>query len=149
MNVLENILKQIDELKENYWCDSKERKDGAMDMSNIIKDIIKQHLQSGEDNNVLAGDWVPCSVRMPDKEYDTVLCVTDINHYFVGVYNKEYGFRTGDIDAEGNVIAWRPLPEPYKPDPESTDGKRQREREEFFSEYKEQSDQTITGKDEY
>lgn len=81
----------------------------------------------------ICGDgWIPCSERMPEKEYDTVLCVTDTNHYFVGVYNREFGFRTGDIDADGNVIAWHPLPEPYKLPVESADSKRMREREEFF-----------------
>lgn len=54
--------------------------------------------------------WIPVEERLPEKEYDTVLCVTDKNHYFVAVYNKEYGFRTGDIYAEGEVIAWMPLP---------------------------------------
>lgn len=58
--------------------------------------------------------WIPVEERLPEKEYDTVLCVTDRNHYFVGVYNQEYGFRTGDIDAEGEVSAWRPLPDPYQ-----------------------------------
>lgn len=53
MNVLENILKQIDELKQNYWCDSKERKDGAMDMSNIIKDIIRKHMNEKVTTNDL------------------------------------------------------------------------------------------------
>ena len=59
--------------------------------------------------------WISVEERLPEKEYDTVLCVTDKNHYFVAVYNKEYGFRTGDIYAEGEVIAWMPRPEPYRP----------------------------------
>lgn len=59
-------------------------------------------------------DWIPVEERLPEKEYDTVLCVTDQNYYFVGVYNQEYGFRTGDIETEGKVVAWRPLPEPYQ-----------------------------------
>ncbi len=54
--------------------------------------------------------WIPVEERLPEKEYDTVLCVTDKNHYFVAVHNKEYGFRTGDVYVEGKVIAWMPLP---------------------------------------
>lgn len=54
--------------------------------------------------------WIPVEERLPEMEYDTVLCVTDKNHYFVGVFTSEFGFRTGDIDAEGTVIAWHPLP---------------------------------------
>ena len=70
-----------------------------------LRDIIRKHMNDG---------WIPVEKRLPEKEYDTVLCVTDKNYYFVGVYNQEYGFRTGDIDAEGKVVAWRPLPESYQ-----------------------------------
>lgn len=59
------------------------------------------------------GEWIPCSERLPDEEYDTVLAVTNKNHYAVYVYTTEHGFRTADIDAEGEVVAWMPLPEPY------------------------------------
>ena len=55
--------------------------------------------------------WISVEKRLPEREYDTVLCKTDKNHYFVAVYNKEYGFRTGDICAEGEVTDWMPLPE--------------------------------------
>lgn len=54
--------------------------------------------------------WIPVEERLPEKEYDIVLWVTDKNHYFVAVHNKEYGFRTGDVYVEGKVIAWMPLP---------------------------------------
>ena len=55
--------------------------------------------------------WISVEKRLPEREYDTVLCKTDKNHYFVAVYNKEYGFRTGDICEEGEVTDWMPLPE--------------------------------------
>lgn len=67
------------------------------------------------DEQPTVGEWIPCSERFPEEDYDTVLAVTKKNHYSVYVYTKEYGFRTGDIDAEGDVIAWMPLPEPYHP----------------------------------
>lgn len=60
--------------------------------------------------------WVPVEEGLPKIQYDTVLCVTDKKHYFVGVFTTEFGFRTGDIDAEGTVVAWRPLPELYRPE---------------------------------
>ena len=58
--------------------------------------------------------WIPVSERLPEEEYDTVLAVTDRNHYCVAVYTTEHGFRTMDIDCAGNFVAWQPLPEPYK-----------------------------------
>lgn len=63
----------------------------------------------------LNNGWIPCSERLPEEEYDTVLTVTDRNHCCVAVYTTEHGFRTMDIDCEGDFIAWQPLPEPYKP----------------------------------
>lgn len=61
-------------------------------------------------------EWIPVSEKLPEEEYDTVLVVTDIKHYCVAVYTTEHGFRTGDIDAEGEIVAWMPLIE-YKPEP--------------------------------
>lgn len=63
-----------------------------------------------------ADRWIPVEERLPEKEYATVLCVTDKNYYFVGVYNRKKRFRTGDIFAEGEVIAWMPLKELYRPE---------------------------------
>ena len=62
----------------------------------------------------LNNGWIPCSERLPEKEYDTVLAVTDRKHCCVAVYTKEHGFRTMDIDCVGVFIAWQPLPEPYR-----------------------------------
>lgn len=59
------------------------------------------------------GEWIPVKERLPEEEYDTVLAVTNAKHYAVYVYTSEHGFRTMDIDAIGEVIAWMPLPAPY------------------------------------
>lgn len=67
------------------------------------------------------GGWIPCSERLPeitieDRYSEDVLTVLkwydgDIT-YSVGWYNKN---RVWDEDCENcKVIAWRPLPEPYR-----------------------------------
>ena len=62
--------------------------------------------------------WIPCSERLPEDgrclvtRYDFVTntCFLDILWYEKGVWwNRLY---TGDF----SVIAWMPLPEPYKED---------------------------------
>ena len=113
MQNLEKILEEIDETIERYgtnpYIDVK-----VTDLCyglNIAKDIIRRHMNDG---------WIPVEERLPEKEYYTALCLTDKNHYCVAVYNGEYGFRTGDIDVEGAIIAWRPLPEPYRSEPLET-----------------------------
>ena len=118
MQELEKVMEILDKLSffggqragRELWNDKpREVQDEDIESFNrdieYLRDIIRKHMNDG---------WIPVEKRLPEKEYDTVLCVTDQNYYFVGVYNQEYGFRTGDIEAEGKVVAWRPLPEPYK-----------------------------------
>lgn len=71
-----------------------------------LRDIVSNHMNDG---------WIPVEERLPEKEYDTVLCVTDKNYYLVCVYNKNVGFRISDFNIEGRIVAWRPLPDLYNP----------------------------------
>ena len=96
IDILESIMLNDSNLSKRY-------------MAAEIRDKVNK-IQTDNDG------WIPVEERLPDIEYDTVLCVTDMNHYFVGVYNQKYGFRTWDIEAVGKVIAWRPIPKPYKRD---------------------------------
>ena len=89
MQELEKILQEIEKAKNEYPCACFP---WYLTGLSEAEKIIRKHMNDG---------WIPVKERLPEKEYDTVLCVTDKNHYFVGVYNQEYGFRTGDIDAEG------------------------------------------------
>ena len=123
MQELEKILEEMRGIKDGnrkeklyakYPPNSKDQKvlnaysqgyeDGTDNFYNAVVDIIRKYMNDG---------WIPVEERLPEKEYSTVLCVTDKNHYFVGVYNRKKRFRTGDIYAEGEVIAWMPL-EPYR-----------------------------------
>lgn len=94
----------------------------------VAEKIIRKHMSN---------DWIPVKERRPEEEYCTVLCVTDKNYYCVAVYNEKYGFRTGDINVEGAIIAWRPLPDLYRPESletrkeleEDSKGERENERD--------------------
>lgn len=117
MQGLEKILEEIEQYVKVYQTPPLGMEvEGTVELLESCRDIIRKHM-SGKDTNVPANDgWISVEEGMPEKEYYTALCITDKNHYCVAVYNKEYGFRTGDIDVEGEVIAWRPLPEPYQPE---------------------------------
>ena len=113
MQELEKIMKEIEQVKREPWYrlnnyDVKHKLDGAI---NQIINILRKHMDDG---------WIPVENRLPEKEYYTALSVTDKNHYCVAVHNREYGFRTGDIDVEGEIIAWMPLPDPYRSEPLET-----------------------------
>lgn len=67
--------------------------------------------------------WIPCSERLPEnpgygEEYPLVIFCTDKRSY-VGFYEYYEGGRWWNYTADedyvvGGVIAWMPLPEPYK-----------------------------------
>lgn len=75
--------------------------------------------------------WIPCSERLPENE-DDVLCwyeyrIMQGDHEGemnrecgIGYYNKSFKRWCGGIyyKQDYKVIAWRPLPEPYKEDEE-------------------------------
>lgn len=73
--------------------------------------------------------WIPCSERLPEND-DDVLCwyeyrimqgthEGEMNQKFeIGYYNKYFKRWGGEVSSgrDCKVIAWRPLPEPYKED---------------------------------
>lgn len=75
--------------------------------------------------------WIPCSERLPEND-DDVLCwyeyrimqgthEGEMNQKFeIGYYNKYFKRWGGEVSCgrDCKVIAWRPLPKPYKEDEE-------------------------------
>lgn len=108
MQELEKILKEIDETIERYgenpYIDEKVT-DLCYGM-NIAKGIIRKHMAAG---------WIPVEERLPED--GTYLCTLDgelcgIKEPFTGMC----GIENGIWDEPDCVVAWRPLPEPYKPE---------------------------------
>lgn len=119
MNVLEKILEEIEE-KMMLVATSKEHYSQPQDGKFVeevitmrdVYDIIHSHMDELPDNN---DGWIPVSKKLPERDYETVLCVDADDYYFVAVYTKEDGFRTEDFGADyENIIAWQPLPELYR-----------------------------------
>lgn len=54
--------------------------------------------------------WIPCSERLPE-DGEPVLA-TDGNYVYLVEYDADLDASFGDMDG---IVAWRPLPEPYKP----------------------------------
>ena len=106
----------------------------AMD---IVKDIIIKHM-SGKDIDVLANDgWVPVDEQLPEDDMDVLVTYADIDdEQYVDITITTYGYaylggRKLDFKewrspfeyfrSNYKVIAWQPLPEPYRP--ERSEGK--------------------------
>lgn len=117
MNVLEKILEEIEhEAMTNKEIGRKQCEGMARAMT-----IIRSHMND-EDNN----GWIPVEERLPDslnKElYDINLVTLEDGEVCIGVYRddkKEWWTRKKEGETlyttKHNVIAWQPLPEPYKP----------------------------------
>ena len=62
--------------------------------------------------------WIPVSERIPDAS-DYCLCCDKSGYItigFVAEYSKQWCFDDDEVDID--VIAWMPLPEPYKEESE-------------------------------
>ena len=113
MQELEKILEEIDREKKNALLSLEHTtgyKAGQIDMVERIKDIIRKHINDG---------WIPVEERLPED--GTYLCtfkgeLCGIEEPFTGMC----GIENGVWDEPGYVTAWRPLPEPYRP--ERSDG---------------------------
>lgn len=107
----------FDKILERLESDEKHTFDGC-----INKRYAKQIVQEVEEEYNVG--WIPCSERLPEESFGCLVTVMDcepstqtdfenILPYFVG-YD---GHRWNDADGEEipfEVIAWQPLPEPYK-----------------------------------
>ena len=101
---------------------------------NWVKDIIRKHMNDG---------WIPVEDRLPEDTesgfYNAVSVTMSNGRVTHGCYrNADREWWVAREDGEfkytrsDEVIAWRPLPEPYRPKKESEGSRRLREREEFF-----------------
>ena len=122
MQELEKILEEIEQAKRESWYrlnnyDVKNKLDGAI---NRIVDIIRKHMND---------EWIPVEERLPTmKEYqknDGRFILYDGNRRCVGYFDvytgRFYSYRhitlyRAELYRDDKIIAWRPLPEPYRPE---------------------------------
>lgn len=72
---------------------------------------VMEHIE----NMDKVGEWIPCSERLPEEDVDVLLCVNDEydNAYFTVAYHHIV-WQTEFGGMYGEVVAWMPLPDPYK-----------------------------------
>ena len=87
------------------------------------------------ENMEKVGEWIPCSERLPEMhredmeaegEYYMIsnpVIVTDGQQIYIAEYEEDmdyrYGWHSFDGEDYDNIIAWMPLPKPYRPEEES------------------------------
>lgn len=97
-------------IKRGYWSPNKKQE--LVDRLAMYEDR-----EDAKDTNV-PGKWIPCSERLPELN---VLVLTQWGVYYSGeirieiLYLNELGRWNGALgEPNGKVIAWMPLPEPYR-----------------------------------
>lgn len=89
--------------------------------------------EDGKDINVFSkdnGGWIPCEERMPERTLDEkmndsykeyLVFIDSVDGWSIDIavhdlWNDKKWRETHDFCEIENVIAWRPLPEPYRPE---------------------------------
>lgn len=124
MQELEKILEEMQSVKEimlsptNRDCFGEPCKesDCCACVVNKCMEIVRKHMNDG---------WVPVEERLPEEKVNPVSIdfyeyqvtakfgnIKDVRHYKYG--NGHWWHGPGIVDEY--VIAWRPLPEPYRPE---------------------------------
>lgn len=110
MGTLEKILEEI-EAKKKGCLDAIKIEVDPMEITihreqykgmRKAENVIRKYLNDG---------WIPVEERMPEDGQE-VLCCDDTAVYLVE-YEADWDAPFGDMDS---IIAWRPLPEPYRPE---------------------------------
>ena len=119
MQELEKILEEIDQEKKNAALSIRHTtgyKAGQIRMAERIEEIIRKHMNDG---------WIPVDEQLPevDAGIEEIIEDDDCPEYIVTIrgasestvlkYSRD-GAWFDDNRNVYNVIAWRPLPEPYK-----------------------------------
>ena len=125
MQELEKILEEIDEKIERYKIERYKENANmeAVDICygmNVAKKIIRKHMNDG---------WIPVEDRLPTmEEYqkdDGRFILDDGNRRCAGYFNvytgRFYSYQhitqyMAELHENNWVIAWQPLPEPYRPE---------------------------------
>ena len=125
MQELEKILEEIDQEKKNAALSIRHTtgyKAGQIRMAERIEEIIRKHMNDG---------WIPVEDKLPKrtldekinnlyKKYLAFIDSVDGWDIDMAVYDfwNDKKWRTAHDGYEEieNVVAWRPLPEPYRPE---------------------------------
>lgn len=131
MNVLDKILEEIEDVRKIMKstvatkCFGKEceNDDCTVCVCERVIEIIRSHMDEVNDTNV-PSNWIPCSERLPsEEEFIKAYCRNSYAAEFIVMIKgatlpTTLYFKNGSwTDMKGNyynVVAWQPLPEPYK-----------------------------------
>nr|DAE27804.1 MAG TPA: Protein of unknown function (DUF551) [virus sp. ctDYl1] len=113
---MSHIKDRLKQYKDDY---SKYGKYDGLYVADALE--MLEQLQDDLEQDEKENGWIPVSERLPEKNKDVITTVKYSG--FMGMYGRwlktafidDYGEWNGECIG-GEVIAWMPLPEPYKED---------------------------------
>lgn len=117
MQEIEKILEEIREIGDIQFASYTKPLIAVED----VEKIIRKHMNDG---------WIPCEERMPERTLDEkmndsykeyLVFIDSVDGWSIDIavhdlWNDKKWRETHDFCEIENVIAWRPLPEPYRPE---------------------------------
>jgi hypothetical protein len=98
-----------------------------IDIEKMAQNVARKAIQELRDNGVFVGRWIPVSERLPEEAFGCLVTVEEDDIYgephrvmypdFVGYDGETWNDADGEV-IPFDVIAWMPLPEPYKAESE-------------------------------
>ncbi len=121
MNVLEKILEEIKEVEKKFVVGHEVLFAlGATGIATEIEEIIRSHMDEAENDG-----WIPVEERLPEEKGDitkdfnlfkeSLYLITDGTSVTIAPFDGGYFRCCDDYAPYTDAIAWKPLPEPYKP----------------------------------
>lgn len=100
----EEAIKKLKEVEGNNLVDTGEELEVYDELLSVALDMAIEALQG----------WIPCSERLPETD-DEVLAADGVD-MFVAWYGYDRIWKSTDhnYDPETPILAWMPLPKPYK-----------------------------------
>ena len=118
--VMDDLIRRQDAINELSYCQTY-----LFDSRDHDKKISLEDAEYTIERLPSAQQWIPCSERMPECDYtDVLICVYDKrkgcekDYYIISAYTSgKHWEPTLAVDmTDLDVVAWMPLPEPYKGD---------------------------------
>lgn len=112
---IEKLIGRLEEIKTDNFASAVLNEPYSMGICHTIEKSIEIVNQLAEeyrqDLDKNSQGWLLCSERLPEEEHDYLICDDKGNVYSSTYCNNRWlvNFATDE------VIAWQPLPEPFKP----------------------------------